>query len=203
MNTWIRRTYGSPGLTQYPVGPYLGKIQQRYGGVVILCIDVSGSMSGSPLAGAVKGAKKFAEEAILANYEVGVTLWNHSIAASIEPKRELAPVIRFLGGATSCGGTDINDALRAAHDLLRGRSAEIDRVVAIFGDGDLGDRHRAIAQAAAMRADDIRILTLGLGRESARALEEISTESNEQPRTATASTIAAEIAGLANGLRRR
>ncbi|MEV6555204.1 vWA domain-containing protein [Nocardia sp. NPDC051756] len=190
-------------MTQYPVGPYLGKIQAGFGGVVILCIDVSGSMSGSPLESAVQGAKKFAEEAILAHYEVGVTLWNHSIAASIEPKRELSPVIRFLGGATSCGGTDINDALQAAHDLLRGRSAEIDRVVAIFGDGDLGDRDRAIVKAAAMRADDIRILTLGLGRESARALEEISTEVNEQPRTATVNTIAAEIAHLANGLRRR
>lgn len=202
MNTWIRRDFGSAGLTQYPVGPHLSAIQQSLGGVVLLCIDVSGSMSGRPLASAVRGAKKFADEAITAHYEVGVILWNHAIASSIEPTRTLKPVLKFLDRATSSGGTDINDALEAAHTLLRRRSPRLDRVVAIFGDGDLGNRTRAIAKAAAMRAEDIRILTLGLGDASARALDEISTEANERPRTATPNTIDTEIAGLSKGLRR-
>ncbi|MFC3966173.1 vWA domain-containing protein [Nocardia jiangsuensis] len=203
MSTWLRRDFGSAGLTQYPVGAYLGKIQENFGGVVVLCIDVSGSMSGKPLAGAVRGAKKFAEDAIGAYYEVGVILWHHSIAASIEPGRELAPVLRFLDAAAGCGGTDINDALDAAHGLLGRRSRRTDRVVAIFGDGDLGDRGRAVAKSAVMRAEDIRILTLGLGDAAARALDEISTEVNEQPRTATPHTISTQIAALATGLQRR
>ena len=202
MNTWIRRNFESAGLTQYPVGPHLDSIQRRFGGVVLLCIDVSGSMSGRPLMNAVRGAKKFAEEAVEAQYEVGVTLWHHSIADTIAPTRVLAPVYKFLERAASSGGTDINDALDAAHNLLRERDRRIDRVVAIFGDGDLGNRERAVAKAGVMRAEDIRILTLGLGDAAAHALDEISTETTDRPRTATATTIDTEIAGLAGGLRR-
>ncbi|WP_153342914.1 vWA domain-containing protein [Nocardia aurantia] len=203
MNSWIRREFRSAGLTQYPVGPYLGAIQQQFGGVVLLCIDVSGSMCGAPLTSAVRGARQFAKEAIDAYYEVGVILWHHSIAATIEPTRDLPSVLRFLDAPVDSGGTDINDALDAAHDLLRPRGTRLDRVVAIFGDGDLGDRSRAVAKAAVMRAEDIRIITVGLGDAAAHALDEISTESNERPRTATPSTIDTEIAGVASGLRRR
>ncbi|MCX4090758.1 vWA domain-containing protein [Nocardia sp. alder85J] len=203
MNTWIRRDFDSAGLTHYPVGPYLAAIQRRFGGVVLLCIDVSGSMSGKPLASAVRGAKTFAEEAVAAYYEVGVTLWHHAIAASIAPTRDLAPVFGLLDAAAASGGNEINPTLDAAHDLLRARDPRLDRVVVIFGDGDLGGkREQALAKAAAMRADDIRIITVGLGDAAARALDEISTESHDRPRTATADTIDTEIAGAAGGLRR-
>lgn len=203
MNTWIRRDFQAAGLTQYPVGPHLASIQQQFGGVVVLCIDVSGSMHGTPLASAVRGAEKFAKEAIAAHYEVGVVLWNQTIAARIDPTTKLKAVLRFLQHASSSGGTDINDALTAAHDVLRPRDTRLDRVVAIFGDGDLGDRTRAVAKATIMRAEDIRILTLGLGDSAARALDEISSEANERPRTATADTIDTQIAGLTTGLHRR
>jgi hypothetical protein len=46
MPTWIRRQFTAAGLTQIPVGPHLGSSQGRYGGTVMLCIDVSGSMNG-------------------------------------------------------------------------------------------------------------------------------------------------------------
>ncbi|MRH91678.1 VWA domain-containing protein [Nocardia sp. SYP-A9097] len=203
MNTWIRRDFESAGLTQYPVGPYLGAIQQNFGGVVLLCLDVSGSMFGQPLEHAVCGAKKFAEEAVAAYYEVGVTLWHHSIAARIDPTRELSPVFRLLDSAVASGGNDINPTLDAAHDLLRDRGDRLDRVVVIFGDGDLGNPARAAAKAKIMRAENIRILTLGLGDAAANALDKISTETNERPRTATPGTLDTDIAGLANGLHRR
>ena len=42
----------------------------------MLCIDVSGSMDGKPILEAVRGAKKFVDEAVEARYKVGVMLWN-------------------------------------------------------------------------------------------------------------------------------
>ena len=49
MATWIRRPFDAPGLTQIPPGPHVRAVQGRFGGTVMLCIDVSGSMSGHRL----------------------------------------------------------------------------------------------------------------------------------------------------------
>ena len=50
--------FTAAGLTQIPPGPHLRTLQGRYGGgVVMLCIDVSGSMDGKPILEAVRGAK--------------------------------------------------------------------------------------------------------------------------------------------------
>jgi Mg-chelatase subunit ChlD len=74
--TWIRRSFTAPGLTQIPPGPNLRAVQERFGGTVMLCIDVSGSMSGSPLIEAVQGARQFVTEAVAAHYKIGVILWD-------------------------------------------------------------------------------------------------------------------------------
>jgi hypothetical protein len=78
-----------------------------------------------------------------------------------------------------------------------------DRVLAIFGDGDLGDQQTAIRTAALLKADGIRIITCGLGDESAAQLGVISTETTESPRSATSGTIADSIAAMARGLARK
>ena len=77
-----------------------------------------------------------------------------------------------------------------------------DRVLAIFGDGDLGNRQAAETKAAELIADDIRILTCGLGDGSAQELASISTE-KAAPRTATSETLADSIASMAQGLIRK
>ena len=74
MPTWIRRQFTAAGLTQIPAGPHLGSLQGRYGGTVMLCIDVSGSMNGQPIWEAARGALEFVNEAVAAHYNVGVML---------------------------------------------------------------------------------------------------------------------------------
>ncbi len=89
MAYWIRRSFTSPGLTQIPPGPHLGKLQGKYGGgTVMLCIDVSGSMDGRPLGEAVRGARTFVVEAVEARYKVGVMLWNDGVVDFQEPADE-------------------------------------------------------------------------------------------------------------------
>ncbi len=203
MNTWIRRSFGAEGLTQHPVGPYLPKIQERFGGTVILCIDISGSMCGTRLTKAVEGGHRFVRDALRAHYHVGIVLWHHDIGDTLPPTRDERKLTAFLDGATCSGGNDITPTLRACHKWLRERPVTTDRVVVIFGDGDLGDRTRAIESAAVLRADNIRILTVGLGDQAARALDEISTETKDTPHTATPETITSSIALMAKGLGRR
>ena len=86
MADWVRRPFTSPGLTQIPPGRYLRGLQDRFGGgVVMLCIDISGSMDGKPILEAVRGAKNFVREAVAARYKVGVMLWNTKVVDFSEP----------------------------------------------------------------------------------------------------------------------
>jgi Mg-chelatase subunit ChlD len=201
MATWTRRSFDAPGLTQYPVGRHLESVQARFGGSVVLCLDVSGSMSGSPLAQAVHGCRRFVEEAMRDAYEVAVLFWDHDVVGYTPLTRDRAEPDAFLRTAVIRGGTNIVPALHQAHALLADRRG--DRVVAIFGDGDLGDAAGARAKADLMRAEHIRILTCGLGLASAESLDTISTETGGAgPRTADPNDIADSIAGMATGLRR-
>jgi Mg-chelatase subunit ChlD len=201
VTSWIRRSFDAPGLTQYPVGRHLAAVQSRFGGAVVLCLDVSGSMSGPPLAQALQGCGRFVDEALRGGYEVAVLFWDHGVVGYTGLTRERHQLERFLRTASIHGGTDVVPALHQAHALLAGRPG--DRVVAVFGDGDLGDEAGARAKSAAMRAENIRIITCGLGLASATSLDVISTETaGSGPRVADADDIADSIAGMASGLRR-
>lgn len=198
----MRRSFSAPGLTQYPVGPYLAAAQERFSGFVVLCLDVSYSMEGSPLEQAVQGSRRFVDEALRASYSVAVVLWNDGIADATGLTRDPAVLDRCLRAARVGGGTDVVPALGSARALLGGHRG--DRVVAIFGDGDLGNERGARSAADAMGAEGIRIITCGLGEASAESLGTISTESVAgRPRMASTGSISDSIAGMATGLRRR
>lgn len=197
--TWLRRQFESVGLTQYPVGKHLSKVQDRFGGSVILCLDVSGSMSGTPLAQAVDGCRRFIEEAHEAHYEVGLVFWHHGVEAHVPVMKETGPLFALLKRARAGGGNDIVPTLALAEQELAGRDG--DRVVAIFGDGDLGNPHTAAEAARRVRSLNIRIITCGLGLSSAESLGAIADE--EELRVASDDTISESIAGMAAGLKRR
>ena len=198
MADWVRRVYASAGLTQGPPGPHLRTLQGRFGGVALLMIDVSGSMDGLPLHEAVRGATRFVEEAVAAHYRIGLLLWNTSVVASAPPTLDAAPCHRVLSGASAWGGTSLLDPLYRAHRMLEEETG--DRVVAIFGDGDLGPRSAVLEKVAAMKADDIRFVTRGLGARAAGEFAEISDEADEAIEVKTVSELASGIAAMAQSL---
>ncbi len=201
MPKWTRRSFDAPGLTQYPPLRHLEAVQARFGGSVVLSLDVSGSMSGPPLTQAVAGCRRFIDEALKAVYDVAVLFWDIRVVGHTALTRDGGELHMFLDRASSGGGTNVVPALGAAHRLLADRRG--DRVVAIFGDGDLGDAAGARAKSDVMRAENIRIITCGLGLASAESLDVISTEATGAgPRVADATDIADSIAGMAGGLRR-
>lgn len=201
MATWIRRSFTAPGLTQIPPGPHLRSLQDRYGGTVMLCIDVSGSMSGSPLAEAVRGARQFVTEAVAAHCKVGVMLWNHTVEDVCEPTIDGKAALALLAPVDRArGGNDLFIALDQCHGVLDRFTG--DRVVALFGDGDLTPKAEVLVKVAEMKAQNIRFVTRGLGSCAAREFGEISDEGPMAASIESVASLAEGIADMATALKR-
>lgn len=195
MADWIRRSFTSAGLTQIPPGPHIGALQNRYGGgVVMLCIDVSGSMDGRPIREAVRGAKQFVAEAVEARYKVGVMLWNTRVTDLAEPAADGKAAMKLLDRTSSAaGGNDLIGPLDRCHQILDQFKDAPDRVAALFGDGDLTPKGQVLQKVAQMKAENIRFVTRGLGRHAASEFGEIS---SEEPSSASID----DVARLADGI---
>lgn len=197
---WTRRRFEAHGLTQHPPLAHLAAVQATFAGSVVLCLDVSGSMHGARLAQAVNGCHRFVDEALAAGYAVGGVLWHHAVAASTAGvDRAGAEAGRLFASAVATGGNDIVPTLLHCKSMLA--DAVGDRVVAIFGDGDLGDARAASAEASRLLALGIRVITCGLGDASAEQLGTISSVVADR-RVASADDIASAIAGMASSLKR-
>jgi Mg-chelatase subunit ChlD len=200
MANWIRRPFGGAGLTQIPPGPHLGALQGRFGGTVMLCIDVSGSMDGLPILEAVRGAREFVNEAVAARYQVGVMLWNTIVVALAEPTADGAAAMQLLAPVDHAqGGNDLIGPLERCHRVLDRFTG--DRVVALFGDGDLTPRDRVLVKVAQMKSENIRFVTRGLGAMAAREFGEISSEEASTATVSRVEDLAAGIAGMASSLK--
>lgn len=160
----------------------------------MLCIDVSGSMDGNPIREAVRGAKKFVSEAVEAHYKVGVMLWNTRVTDLAEPASDGKGAMKLLGRTNSAaGGTRLIDPLNDCHKILDRFKDAPDRVVALFGDGDIPPKDLVLRKVAEMKAEDIRFVTRGLGRRAAAEFGEIS---SEEPSSASID----DVAELADGI---
>jgi len=204
MADWIRRPFSSPGLTQIPPGRHLRALQDRFGGgTVMLCIDVSGSMDGKPILEAVRGARTFVDEAVEVRYRVGVLLWNSDVAALAEPTEDGQAARRLLDRTNrASGGTSLLRPLEKCHQILdQFKDGGQDRVVAIFGDGDLGPRERVLAKVAQMKAEDIRFVTRGLGAAAAKEFAMVSSEDLPSVTVSGLDDLAAGIAAMAASLK--
>jgi Mg-chelatase subunit ChlD len=204
MADWIRRPFSSPGLTQIPPGRHLRALQDRFGGgTVMLCIDVSGSMDGRPIIEAVRGARTFVDEAVEARYRVGVLLWNTDVAALAEPTQDGQAARRLLDRTNrASGGNNLLRPLEKCHQILdQFKDGGQDRVVAIFGDGDIHPRERVLAKVAQMKAEDIRFVTRGLGGGAARQFAMVSSEDLPSVTVSGVDDLAAGIAAMAASLK--
>lgn len=194
MASWIRRAFSAPGLTQIPPGPHLSSVQGRFGGTVMLCIDVSGSMDGTPILEAVRGARQFVAEAVAAHYKVGVMLWSDQVENVCEPTPDGKAALALLAPVTHAqGGNDLFLALNHCHQVLDRFTG--DRVVALFGDGDLTPKAQVLVKVTQMKAENIRFVTRGLGPHAAREFGEIS---DEEPASASIGDVAELAEGIAD-----
>lgn len=200
MTGWLRRPFTAPGLTQTPPGTHLGALQGRFGGTVMLCIDVSGSMDGTPIREAVRGAIQFVAEAVAGRYHVGVMLWNTQIVELAEPTADGAAALRTLESVDRAfGGNSLLGPLQRCHQILADFTG--DRVVALFGDGDLSPREQVLAKVAQMKSENIRFVTRGLGPLAAREFGDISSDDACTAEIVRVEDLAAGIASMAASLK--
>lgn len=202
MATWTKKKFGAHPVTESPPGENLELLQASLSGSVILALDVSGSMGGQQLVEAKKGCARFVDEAVEDGYSVGMLLWDHDVVGRSPLERSPRSARKLLDSAQARGGTSIVPCLREAHEMLMARPAG-DRVLAIFGDGDLGPVDAAKEAASLLTVDGIRIITCGLGLASAEMLAVISDERDSAARVADSGGIADAIAGMTSGLIRR
>jgi uncharacterized protein (DUF58 family) len=197
---WIRRSFESAGLTQIPAGLHLNTLQRRFGGgTVVLMVDVSGSMYGQPLEEAVRGARAFVREAIEARYEVGIILWHVMVVAACKPTQDSAAALTIVDQAVAGGDNNLIGPLIHCHEMLNEFAG--DRVVALFGDGDLTPKQQVLDRVAQMKSENIRFVTRGLGPSAAREFGEISDEDAEAARIDRVEDLAERIASMATALR--
>jgi uncharacterized protein with von Willebrand factor type A (vWA) domain len=204
MADWIRRSFsGSAGLTQIPAGPHLGAMQKRFGGgVVMLMIDVSGSMHGRPITEAVRGAKTFVAEAIDARYKVGLMLWNHEVQDVADPTADGKGALKLLDRTKSAsGGNNLISPLDRCHQILDRFKDAPDRVCGIFGDGDLTPNDQVLPKVDRMKSENIRFVTRGLGSHAAQEFGEISSEEPSSAAIDDVTNLADGIADMASALK--
>jgi hypothetical protein len=202
MSEWVRKRFAGAGLTQAPPGPHFAALRAKYRATVLLCIDVSSSMSGSRLPQAIAGGEQFLAEAFDARYDCGLVLWNHDVATYVAPGASRAELADRLGAALAHGGTSLVPALELARRDLAPLPG--DRVLCVFGDGDVGDRDRAGALARELCALGVRIIVRGLGTGATSALAALACSGGEDQRELIADerSITAGIASMAKGLTR-
>jgi Mg-chelatase subunit ChlD len=203
VNSWVRRQFDGIGLTQSPPGPHLAALQAKHGGTVLLCIDVSGSMSGEPLKQAITGGTEFLKEAKAAHYKSGLILWSDNVDHYVPPDAPHKKVVGALAAASIVGGTMLAPALKLALKDLAPQTG--DRVLCIFSDGGLGDRAESVKLARKLCALGVRIIVRGLGHGAASGLAELACpgETDDNQEIADVSTIGAGIASMARGLTTR
>lgn len=201
--SWVRRDFSGVGVTQYRPGPQLAAVQRHYLGRVLLCIDVSGSMSGAPLRAAIEGGLDFLTEARQAHYECGLVLWHHDVEAYLPTSTPFDEVVARLRSARSTGGNQLRPTLARAIAELGPLTG--DRVVCVFGDGDVGDETATAAAAAEARALGIRFVVRGLGVHAGACLaRSLTPDEQDGARTVTGvGDLRRGIASMAASLRRR
>jgi len=201
MSSWVRSNFDAIGLTQSPPGKYLEVLQRQYGGTVLLCIDVSGSMSGEPLRQAIKGGEQFLREAVDAHYKCGLVLWNHQVERYVAPDTRHSKVLGVLRNAESTGGNDLVPTLLVAKKLFQ--PPRDDRVLCIFGDGDIGSQPTVVPLARELCAMGVRIVVRGLGPGATADLERLLCPGAAEPDSQViedVNSIGSGIASMAAGL---
>jgi Mg-chelatase subunit ChlD len=187
-------------VTQDRAGRQLEAVQRHFLGTALLCIDVSGSMYGEPLRAAIEGGLDFLREAKQGGYRCGLVLWHHDMAAHLSASTPLTAVKARLRQATAGGGNDLRHTLRAAIKELGPLGG--DRVVCVFGDGDVGSYEAEVAQLAAeARKLGIRFVVRGLGSAASDCLSRTLGPDEPGTKDNTVADVADLQAGIASMVR--
>ena len=154
--------------------------KQTFG--VVLVIDASDSMAGTPIARAVAAAQAFVARRN-PNQQVGIVAFNNTPHVVLPLTSSSAKIGAALAAApTVAYGTHIYDAVAAAEAMLRHGHIGVGSIVLLSDGADTGSKVSAARIARVARTQHLRVFTVGLRSPSfqAHTLESLAAVGNGQ-----------------------
>ena len=168
---------------------------------VYLAFDVSGSMSGSPIADAQKAAREFLSKCDLTTTSIGIISVSDRVHVDLNASQNSKDILRAIDNLRvgSTGGGNSGHPFDTIYDLYDDASGL--RYAIVLADGVWSHQDRAIIQAKRCHAANIQIISIGFGSANKKFLADIASTSDmsifttQRGLTEVFSTIAREITG--------
>ncbi|ETX02810.1 MAG: hypothetical protein ETSY1_02170 [Candidatus Entotheonella factor] len=142
--------------------------------VVYLCIDVSGSMSGSPLAEAQRAAEHFVGSMDLSSSSVGLIAFGSHATRQTQASQNARQIQQAIQSLSITGSTNMADAFHMARRELAAFSSDDPRFIVLLTDGDPDSRSETTKAAHQCRADGIDVVTIGTSGADQRFLAQLA-----------------------------
>jgi len=130
---------------------------------VVLVLDTSGSMSGTPIRETKKAAAKFIDTVIPHNTAVGIVTYDSSAMTVADFCMNGQYLNNALNSINDGGGTDLDAGLTTAHEMLQKSQAK-KKIIVLMSDGEPNEGRvgqELIDYAKSIREEGIYIYTLG------------------------------------------
>lgn len=101
---------------------------------IVLVLDVSGSMSGTPLEETKKAATKFISTILKEDASIGIVVYDDNAEVLSDFSMDEEKLTGIVSGITARGSTNIDDGLTKANELLQYSNAE-KKIIVLMSDG--------------------------------------------------------------------
>lgn len=128
-------------------------------GKIYVLLDSSGSMKRGKIDQAKLGILKFAKDAFIKNYRVGLIRFSTDVEHLCEPSDNIEILQKKIQDIRANGSTNLTVAIQIAHSKLKDFPGT--RVMVIATDGMPDDYKSSLAAAGIAKADGIEIITIG------------------------------------------
>ena len=146
---------------------------------VLLAIDLSGSMSGSPVEKAKEAMEQFVRELGSANAKIGLLSFADKVRLVVKPTKNEKQVIQAIRSihVGEVGGGNSAEPFTDALSILKRRlftKEDIARYLVVLTDGAWNNPTQAITKAKQCHAEGIEVIALGFGSAVKAFLESIA-----------------------------
>lgn len=141
---------------------------------VYLAFDLSGSMSGAPLAEAQKAAHAFVSQCDLTNTSIGLISFSDSVLVELIASQNVKAITKTINGL-QCGRTGYGNATHPFDSILQHLQQMSGlRYGLVLADGVWSHQPLAVQRAKACHAAGIEIIGIGFGGADQNFLRQIS-----------------------------
>ena len=159
---------------------------------VMLVVDKSGSMEGSPLESTKAAVLDFAS-GMRASTKLGLAVFSNSGEVISTPTTSRTELILGVDSFIAGGGTNICDGLRVSGNALAGLDGR--KIIILLSDGEDGSASQIDSVLDELKLMDITVYTIGFGGADATYLEYIATKCGGKYLQADSEAVLSEIYG--------